>query len=327
MSNIVNNSCDLPRKEKINISHLYSQFGVFIILLVAMAAATLMSDSFLSARNLVNILRQNAVITIIACGAQVVLICGEVDLSPGSVAAFGGCIATMVMASTHSLILAVAAGLGIGMIIGLINGTVITFFKIPSFIMTLATMQAARGALLAVTKAQPISGVDNFSWLGQGYVGPIPIPIIILVFILTITWFIMNKLRFGRYMYAVGGNSSAAKASGINVSSIKTRAFMYQGIMAGLGGTILMSRLDSGQPTGALGYEFDAITAVIIGGTSMSGGIGNIYGTIAGAMFVAVLVNIMTLTNVSAYYQQIVQGLIIAIAVIIDVRVRASKKI
>lgn len=326
MNKEIEHSCD-KGKSRIDVAQLYSQFGVFIILLVAMAVATLLSDAFLSSRNLINILRQSAVITIIACGAQMVLISGEVDLSPGSVAAFGGCMAASVMATTGSILLAVAAGLGIGLALGFINGFVITRFRIPSFIMTLATLQAARGGILALTKAQPITGLGNFTWIGQGYVGPVPVPVIILVIILAISWLILNKLRFGRYIYAVGGNSNAAQASGISVAAIKTKAFMFQGLMAGLGGIILMSRLNSGQPTGGIGYEFEAITAVIIGGTSMSGGIGHLYGTVAGALFVAVLVNIMTLTNVSAYYQQIVQGIIIAIAVIIDVRVRSAKKI
>jgi inositol transport system permease protein len=314
-------------KRSFDFVQLYSQFGVFIILFISMIIATLLSDAFLSSRNLINILRQNAVITIIACGAQMVLISGEVDLSPGSVVAFGGTIAAMVMAGTGSVLLAVVAGLAIGLLLGFINGFVITRFRIPSFIMTLATMQAARGGILAITKAQPISKLGSFTWIGQGYVGPVPVPIIILIVILIITWIIMNKLPYGRYMYAVGGNSNAAQASGINVASIKTKAFMFQGLMAGLGGVILMSRLNSGQPTAAVGYEFDAITAVIIGGTSMSGGIGNLHGTVAGALFVAVLVNIMTLMDVSAYYQQIVQGIIIALAVIIDVRVRSARKV
>lgn len=306
---------------------VYSKAGVFIILLLAMVIATFLSDAFLTSRNLMNILRQNAVITIIAFGAQIVLISGDVDLSPGSVAAFGGCIASMVMVATQNVYLAVGSGLLIGATLGFINGFVITFFKIPSFIMTLATLQAARGGILMITKAKPIPKLGDFTWLGQGYIGRIPVPIVILLAIFGLIWFLTYKRPFGRYIYAVGGNSSAAQASGINVASIKTRAFMIQGTLAGLGGVILMSRLNSGQPTGAEGYEFDAITAVIIGGTSMSGGVGNIYGTVAGAMFVAVLNNIMTLTDVSAYFQKIVQGLIIAVAVIIDVRVRAARRI
>ena len=162
--------------------------------------------------------------------------------------------------------------------------------------------------------------------MGQGYVGPVPVPIIILALILGISWVMMYKLRYGRYIYAVGGNAPAAQASGIGVSSVKTKAFIFQGLMAGLGGVILMSRLNSGQPTGAEAYEFDAITAVIIGGTSMYGGIGHLYGTIAGSLFVGVLINIMTLMNIGAYYQKIVKGVIIAVAVIVDVKVRAARR-
>lgn len=314
-------------KGGISFAQLYSQFGIFAILVVTMIVASFLSDAFLSSQNLMNIVRQSAVITIIAIGAQMVLISGEVDLSPGSVAAFAGCISAIVMSTTSSVLLAVAAGLITGLILGFINGVVITRFRIPSFIMTLATLQAARGLILALTDAQPITGLGDFTWIGQGYIGPIPVPVIILMLILFISWLLFSKLPFGRYLYAVGGNSNAAQASGINVASVKTRAFMFAGLLAGLGGVILMSRLNSGQPTAGVGYEFSAITAVIVGGTSMYGGLGNLRGTIAGALFVAVLVNIMTLTDVSAYYQQIVQGLIIALAVIVDVKVRAAKKV
>ena len=188
--------------------------------------------------------------------------------------------------------------------------------------MTLATQQAARGAILTITKAKPISKLEGFTWFGQGYIGPVPVPILIWIIVLVITGFILNKMRFGRYIYAVGGNKVAAQASGIKVKRIITKCFTFAGLMSGQGGVVLMARVNSGQPNGGEQLEFDAITAVIIGGTSMSGGVGNIYGTIAGALFVGFLINIMTLLNVSAYFQQIVKGAIIALAVIIDVKVR-----
>lgn len=306
-------------------SDLYSRFGIFIILLGVIIVASLLSPVFFTGSNLLNVLRQNATVGVIACGAQLVLICGEVDLSPGSVAAFAGCIAAIVMVSTQNVLLAVIVGLLLGGLFGLLNGAVITKCKIPSFIMTLAVQQIARGAILVITKADPISNLGAFSWIGQGYIGPIPAPIIIWVLVLAMTWFILNKLRFGRHLYAVGGNQNAAKASGIRVDRIKTIAMVFAGIMSGLGGVMLMSRVNSGQPTGAEGLEFDAITAVIIGGTSMNGGTGNIYGTVAGVLFVAVLTNIMTLTDVGSYYQKIVKGVIIALAVIIDSRVRRAQ--
>lgn len=314
-------------KKRKGFSYYYSRFGVFAILLIVMIVATLLSDSFLSERNLINVLRQNAVITIIACGVQMVIIGGDVDLSPGSIAAFAGCIGAMVMARTESAVLSIAAAMVIGLFLGFTNGLVITHFKIPPFIMTLAMMQGARGGIYAITGAIPIMSLhESFTWLGQGYIGVIPVPIVMLIIVVVLVWIVLNKLPFGRYLYAVGGNSAAASASGVNVDRIRIKAYMIDGLLAGFAGIMLMSRLNSGQPTAAEGYEFDAITAVVIGGTSMSGGIGNVYGTIAGALFVAVLVNIMTLMNVNAYYQQIVQGLIIALAVIIDVQIRSAKK-
>lgn len=310
--------------KKMNIADIYGKFGIFIILLVTLIISAIISPAFLSASNIINVIRQNVTIGIVACGAQLVLLCGEVDLSAGSVAAFAGCFAAMVQASTGNPFLALLTGLVIGGMMGFLNGIVITSCAIPSFIMTLATQQAARGAILAITKAKPISKLENFTWFGQGYIGPVPVPILIWIIMLVITGFLLNKMRFGRYVYAVGGNRTAARSSGIKVNWIVTKCFTFAGLLSGLGGVVLMARVNSGQPSGGEQLEFDAITAVIIGGTSMSGGVGNIYGTIAGALFVGFLINIMTLLNVSAYFQQIVKGVIIALAVIIDVKVRNS---
>jgi inositol transport system permease protein len=305
---------------------IYQRFGIFIILLATIIIASFLSDAFFSFRNLSNLLRQNAVVMIIAFGSQMALIAGEVDLSAGSIAAFSGVIAAMIMAATKSVFLAIPGGLACGFLWGFLSGLVITSFRIPAFIMTLAAQFIARGVILSITNAQPVTGLDrSFGVLGQGYVGVVPVPIVIMLIILAIYWLIMNRLRFGRYVYAVGGNVEAARSSGINVSWVKIRAFIFANMMAGVGGILLMSRLNSGQPMGAVNYEFDAITAAIIGGTSMSGGVGKVYGTVVGAILVGVLINIMTLLNISAYYQQIAKGAIIAIAVIIDTKVRGAK--
>ncbi len=313
-------------KKRLSIVEIYEKFGIFIILAVTMIISAVISPAFLSASNIMNVIRQNVTIGIVACGAQLVLLCGEVDLSPGSVAAFAGCFAAMVQTASGNMILALLTGLVIGAALGFVNGMIITKCGIPSFIMTLATQQAARGAILMITKARPISKLGNFTWFGQGRVGPVPAPIIIWIVILILVGFMLNKMRFGRHIYAVGGNKTAAKASGIKVNAVVTRCFTIAGLLSGLGGVVLMGRVNSGQPTGGEQLEFDAITAVIIGGTSMNGGIGNIHGTIAGALFVGFLINIMTLLNVSAYFQQIVKGVIIALAVIIDVKVRNNGK-
>lgn len=311
------------KKGKVSFAQFYSQFGVFLILIVAVLISAFLTDTFLTGRNILNILRQNTVVTLIAFGAQIVLICGDVDLSPGSVAALAGCGGAAVFVATNSLMIAILAALGIGVAVGLLNGFVITKCDIPAFIMTLATQEGVRALIYIFTDAKPISNLgDGFSWLGQGNLFSIPVPIWVLFIAFALIWVLMNRTSLGRHFYAVGGNKIAAKASGINVSAVRIKAFVMQGALAGLGGIILMSRLNSGQPSSAVSYEFDAITAAIVGGTSMSGGIGNVYGTIAGALFVGVLVNIMTLTNVNSYVQQLVRGCVIALAVIIDVQVR-----
>ena len=318
----------MNNKKKITFADVYSKYGIFIILLVDIIISTFLSDSFLSLRNLSNIVRQNATIMIIAFGSQMVLISGETDLSPGSVVAFSGVMSAMTMVATSSPWLSLLVGILVGCAFGFLNGWVITTCMIPSFIMTLATQFIGRGLVYVVTDAKPVAGFDaSFKIFGQGQLfGFLPMPIVIMVVVLIFYYMLMNRRRFGRYVYAVGGNVEAAKSSGINVKAIKIKAFLFAGAAAGLAGVILTSRLNSGQPNSGEAYEFDAITAAIIGGTSMTGGIGKVYGTVVGALFVGVLLNIMTLCDVSSYYQKIVKGAIIAIAVIIDVQVRRAQK-
>lgn len=314
-------------KNKVSFAQFYSKFGVFVILAVCIVAASFLSPEFLSSRNLLNVIRQNSIVGIVAFGMQLVIIAGDIDLSPGSNVAFSGCIAAYVMVAANSIILAVIAAMISGAIIGLFNGFIVTKCSIPAFIMTMAMQLVIRGVTYLVTGATPISGMDQkFAFLGQGSIGPVPTPIVLLGIVFAVTWVLLYKTRYGRYLYAVGGNKEAAKSSGINVDWIRNKAFIYTGLLAGFAGVILMSRLMSGQPSSGEQLEFEAITAVVIGGTSMSGGSGNVWGTLAGALFVGVIINIMTLTNVNAYWQQIVRGTIIAVAVIIDVAVRKVKK-
>ncbi|MGI6175548.1 MAG: ABC transporter permease [Christensenellales bacterium] len=323
----MNNVKTLNKKRNISFADLYSRYGIFAILLGAVIISAILSPTFMTTRNIVNILRQNVVIAVIAFGTQFIMLAGDIDLSSGSVAAFTGCMAAQVMASTGNIVLSFLTGLVCGALIGALNGVVITQLRIPAFIMTLASQTIFRGLMYIFTNAKPITGLaESFAWMGQGHIGPIPVPIFVLVIIFVISWVLLNRTSFGRHVLAVGGNREAALASGINTDRVRIKAFIYGGLMAALGGFVLMSRINSGQPNSAVAFEFDAITAVVIGGTSMSGGLGTVYGTLAGAYFVGVLINIMTLMNVSAYYQQVVQGLIIAIAVIIDVSVRRVKR-
>lgn len=286
------------------------------------------NDKFIGPNNLRNVIRQVVVITIIACGEQLMLISGQVDLSAGTVTAFGGTLSAYCMFYTQNVPLAILVGLLGGLFFGIINGALITIFSIPSFIGTLASMQMADGAIMYFTNGKNKSNLgDAFTWLGQGYIGPIPVPIIIMVIALLITYYILAWTPVGRNIYAVGGNPQAAKATGIRVKNTQFFACVFSGIMAGLAGIVLMARLNSGQPsTGQAGMEMDGITAVIVGGTSMSGGVGAIQNTIIGSLIIGIIKNFMNLQNIHSSIQDIVLGILICVAVIVDVQVRKTKE-
>ncbi len=309
----------------IDFALIYRKYGTILIFAGICILASLLSPTFLTEANLTNVLRQVVVVSLLACGVTFIIILGQIDVSLGSVLALCGVIATSVMATTGSITLAVLAGVAMGVVTGFINGFVITFFRIPSFIMTLAMTTVARGAVLLYTGGAPVSGLGEFKVIGQGSVGPVPISVLILVAFVVISWILLNKTKFGRYVYAVGGNDRAARASGINPDSIVVKAFIYNGILCAIAGIVLMSRINSGQPAGGVGYEFDAITAVVVGGTSLMGGTGTITGTVIGSMIIGVINNILNLMNVSSYWQQIIKGLIIAIAVILDVWTKSAR--
>jgi inositol transport system permease protein len=316
---------EIKSSHSLNFEKIYSKYGMFLILLVIVIISSLASPIFFTAQNITNVIRQIAVVTIIAFGETFILILGMIDLSVGSVLALTGCIATGVMKSTGSLTIAVLSGLILGAIIGLINGFVITKFRIPSFIMTLAMMTIARGLVLIYTEGMPITDLGNFLVLGQGSIWIIPTPIVIMLAVFAISWLLLNKTKFGRYIYAIGGNEAAAIASGIKTNKIIIMAYTYCGILTAMGGIVLMSRINSGQPAAGTNYEFDAVTAAIVGGTSLMGGTGNIPGTLVGALIVGIINNVLTLLNVSSYYQMVVKGLIIAGAVILDVKTKSMK--
>ncbi len=295
-------------------------YSIYMILFALFIVCSAANPNFLSVSNLINILRQLAVTTILAFGQTMLIISGMLDLSAGSVLALSGVFAVSAYKATGSLLLAVLIGIVTGMVCNLINVIMISTFKAPPFIATLAMLTMARGVALLYTKGQNILQLGNFTVLGQGSIGVIPIPVIFLAIIAILTWYILKHTRFGRSLYAVGGNEEASVASGINVHKVKYTAFIINGIFVGLAGVIFMSRVNAGLPNGAINFEFTALTAAIIGGTSFSGGIGTAGGTLAGAFIVGFLDNIMNLTNVDSYLQQIIRGAIIALAVIYDIR-------
>lgn len=314
------------KEKSIMFSSLYRKYGIFIILIIIFIVSSLLNPIFLTRANIINIVRQLSVVMIIACGVQFVMICGMIDLSPGAVLALAGCIGCAVYVNTQSVILAVLGSVGIGMLIGCVMGFIITQFNLLPFIMTLAMTNIARGLALIFTDGKPINNIGSLATIGQGYVGPIPIPIIIMIVCVLVVWLLLTKTKFGRYTYAVGGNEHAAEACGINIKWVKLKSYIINGALVGLSGIVLMSRINSGQPAAGEGYEFDAITAIIVGGTSMSGGAGSIFGTLVGGLIVSIINNLLNLQNVSAYYQQVIKGVIIAVAVLIDVTTKAPAK-
>ena len=313
------------KKGNISVVEFYSKFGIVLIFVILFVLMSIINHNFISGVNLRNVVRQVVVITILACGEQLMLISGMVDLSPGRVLAFAGTLSAYCMMRTGNLFLALVVGLACGLLFGVINGALITAFDIPPFIATLASMQMADGAIMAFTGGQNYSNLPaSFNFLWQGYIGFIPFPVVIMIIVLFITYIILAWTPVGRALYAIGGNQAAALASGIRVKRAKFFACAFGGVCTGLAGILLMARMSSGQPAAGEGMEMDAITAVIVGGTSMSGGVGNILNTIVGSLIIGIIKNFMNLQNINSSFQDIVLGILICVAVIIDVQVRKA---
>ena len=302
------------------------KYGIFLVLIIIFIMGTFISNNFLSTRNLTNIARQVSVITILAFGATIVIIPGMLDLSVGSVLALAGVLSVSAYKTTGSLLLAFLVAIVVAVFCNILNGIMVTKFETPPFIATLAMLTMARGAALLYTSGQNIYQIGDFVVFGQGEIFGIPTPIIFMAFIGIVTWYVLNHTRLGRSLYAIGGNEEAAIASGINVTKDKMLAYIVNGVFVGIAGVIFMSRVNAGLPNGAVGYEFDALTAAIIGGTSLSGGIGTAWGTITGAFIVGFINNIMNLVGVASYTQQIIRGAIIALAVIYDIKTKKLRK-
>ena len=308
---------------KLDIKKLYgyimSKYSIYFVLFIMIIVCSFLNSNFLTFSNLSNISSQLAVTTILACGATMLIISGMIDLSCGSVLALAGVLSVASYKSTNNMILAIFVAIVIGIICNLINAIMITKFKVPPFIATLAMLTMARGAALKYTAGQNIYQIGNYTILGQGTLpGGIPIAVLFLILFVVITWYILTHKKLGRALYAIGGNEEAAIASGINVYKSKIYVFIINGIFVGFSGVLFMSRNNVGLPNGAVSYELKALTAAVIGGTSFSGGLGTAQGTVAGAFIVGLLDNIMTLIGVDSYIQQIIRGAIIAIAVIYD---------
>ncbi len=282
-----------------------------------------LSPHFLTVPNLVNIAQQTSINAIIAVGLTFVIITAGIDLSVGSIVAFSGVVLASALEAGLPMSLAIILGLGVGLICGLINGSLIAYGKLPPFIATLGMMSVARGAALMYTQGRPISGFDlNFRSIATGEIMFIPVPVILMILVYLIAHFILRHTKLGRYTYAIGGNEEAALLSGINVTRYKAAVYGICGALSGLAAVILTARLNSAQPIAGMMYELDAIAATVIGGTSLMGGEGRIVGTLIGALIMGVLRNGLNLLGVSSFLQQTIIGAVIIIAVLVDTTIK-----
>ncbi len=305
--------------KKFEISKFQSIIGLVIFSIII----SMMNDRFMTSSNILNILRQTSINSIIAAGMTFVIITGGIDLSVGSTLALSGAVAAFLISTGTPPAFALIAALLVGASIGFLNGIAITKGKLQPFIVTLATMTVFRGATMVFTDGKPISagyekGAEFLSTLGNGYVMGIPIPIIIMIVVFLIGYYVLTQTTFGRYVYSLGGNEEATKLSGVNTDRMKVIVYSISGFLAALAGIIITARLSSAQPTAGSGYELDAIAAVVLGGTSLAGGVGSILGTVTGALIIGVLNNALNLMNVSSYYQLLAKGVVILIAVLLD---------
>ena len=317
-----------------------ARFAPLIFLIVLMAVFAIAEPRFLSQVNLFNIARQVSVTGLLAIGMTFVILTAGIDLSIGSLLAFCGLVAAAVAKGGlsdrftvgdntigYGWPLAALAAIAIGMMGGLVQGVAITKLKVPPFVVTLGGMSVFRGAALLFAAGGPISGFEpGFAWWGQGKIGPVPVPVILFLFCAATAHIVLRYARFGRRVYAVGGNPEAARLSGLNVSRIICSVYVIMGFFAGLCAFVLSARLNSAEAVAGTGYELTVIASVVIGGTSLFGGVGTIFGTVIGALLIGVLLNGLVILNVSSYIQQIIIGVIIVLAVSFDTFAKSRRR-
>lgn len=297
----------------------WSKFGIYFVAVLMFIACTFLSPNFLTRVNLTNILKQMSVILMAAFGETLLIIMGGIDLAVGAEMALSGIISIYVYYATHSLILSLLAGLVVGAVCGAALGTIVTKLHVPPFIAGLAVMEICRGAVYLITGGYSLYKLGDFVFFGQSSVlNIIPISAVFAAIVALLFYILLNHTKQGRYIYAIGGNAKAASASGIRTDSVVLKTYIISSTIMGLAGVVLMARMNSGNPDAGSGYEFQAITAAVIGGTSMLGGVGSIQGTIIGGLIVGMLQNIMNLNSIQPFVQQIVKGIIILLAVVYD---------
>ena len=308
------------------IGKLPEEAGLLLIMLGISALLAILSPFFLTLPNLVNVVLTMSVIGIVSIGMTYVMLSGGIDLSVGSTMGLSAVVAATFAKNDSPLILVVLIGLGIGFAIGLLNGLAITKLRVPPLIATLAMLSVAKGVQLIYSRGVTVSGLgDAVGWLGRGSIGPIPVPIVLLLLLYALASISLSRTAFGRKVYAVGSNERAARIVGIQVERIKISVYILSSMLASFGGLILISRLDSAPTVIGTGLELDTIAAVVIGGTSLTGGKGGVWGTLIGVAILALIQNALNLLNVSPYFTQLVQGLVIFTAVAIDMNRRGRK--
>jgi ribose transport system permease protein len=304
---------------KLDIRHIMRSYGILIAFILICAVISILSPVFLTVTNVLNVIRQSSIYGIMAVGMTFVILTAGIDLSVGSILALSGALAAGSLKAGLDMGLVVVVALAIGVVCGLVNGLPITVGRITPFVVTLGMMSIARGLTLIYTNGYPISGLtEPFRFIGGGDVLAIPFPILVFLATVLIAWGILTQTRLGRYTYAIGGNEETVKLSGINSSLYKTIVYVISGVASAISALILTSRLNSAEPVAGQGYELDVIAAVVIGGTSLMGGRGGVWGTLIGALLIGVINNGMNLLGISAYFQLVVKGLIIIGAVLLD---------
>ena len=306
-----------------SLAELYSRYGILLILVVALIAGAILSPAFLVPSNLISVAKNVGVYAIMALGMTRLLIGGGVDLSAGSNVAMCSVVAAVVFNSTENSLLALVAAIIVGALVGAINGYFISYIGLLAFIVTLATQMTVRGLAYLLAGGAPVFGAgDTFVFLAQGNVLGIPMILIVVLAATAVMAFVMSRTSHGRYLYAIGGNAEAAGASGINVKRQLFINYAVMGAICGLAGVIYAGRTNSGLPAGGVNFEFEAIIGCVLGGTSMAGGIGNVVCSIIGVFVVGIINNVMNLCSVNAFWQQVVKGIVILVAVLLDVFTR-----
>ncbi len=306
-------------QKKIDFGKMLAEYAIIVIFIVLFVVMSIFAPNFFTGNNMVNILRQVSISGICAVGMTFVMLTGGIDLSVGAILGVSGVLTAMMMLKGIPSLLASIIALALGVVIGGITGAIIHYIEIPPMIATLGTMTSLRGVAYLITGGTPVFGFDeSYSKIGQGHVGVIPIPVIILAIVYAIGIFVLSKTKFSRYVYGIGGNQEVARLSGIKVARVKIAVYAISGFCSALAGLVMLGRVNSGQPRAGESYEMDVITAVVLGGVSLNGGVGNLSHVIFGVLIIGVLTNGMTMMAVDDYWQRVVKGLILLLAVSFD---------